>query len=144
MFWAATDDFDELCFEFGIELDDDTTEEVEAARQAGIPTPPPQLKIEMPANRYDLLCIEGLARALRVFLEKDKAPKYALSAPAVMQEVFVETSVSRSSQERTFNDWISLLTMVDFPTSTILCLLRVEASAADEPAGIRVFPRSAR
>lgn len=25
-------------------------------------------KIDIPANRYDLLCIEGLARALRVFL----------------------------------------------------------------------------
>lgn len=24
-------------------------------------------KIELPANRYDLLCIEGLSRALRIF-----------------------------------------------------------------------------
>ncbi len=24
-------------------------------------------KIEIPANRYDLLCIEGIARALRIF-----------------------------------------------------------------------------
>ena len=28
-------------------------------------------KIEIPANRYDLLCIEGLSRALRVFLGKE-------------------------------------------------------------------------
>lgn len=28
-------------------------------------------KIDIPANRYDLLCIEGLARALRIFLGKD-------------------------------------------------------------------------
>jgi len=27
-------------------------------------------KIEIPANRYDLLCVEGLGRALSVFLEK--------------------------------------------------------------------------
>lgn len=27
-------------------------------------------KIEVPANRYDLLCTEGLTRALLVFLEK--------------------------------------------------------------------------
>lgn len=25
-------------------------------------------KIDIPANRYDLLCLEGLARALRIFL----------------------------------------------------------------------------
>lgn len=24
-------------------------------------------KIELPANRYDLLCVEGLSRALRIF-----------------------------------------------------------------------------
>lgn len=27
-------------------------------------------KIEIPANRYDLLCVEGLSQALRVFLGK--------------------------------------------------------------------------
>lgn len=27
-------------------------------------------KIEVPANRYDLLCVEGLTRALLIFLEK--------------------------------------------------------------------------
>ena len=31
-------------------------------------------KIEVAANRYDLLCLEGLALALRVFLEKQKMP----------------------------------------------------------------------
>jgi phenylalanyl-tRNA synthetase beta chain len=27
-------------------------------------------KIEIPANRYDLLCLEGLSRSLATFLEK--------------------------------------------------------------------------
>ena len=27
-------------------------------------------RIEIPANRYDLLCLEGLARALNIFLER--------------------------------------------------------------------------
>ena len=49
-------------------------------------------------DRYDLLCIEGLARALRVFLQKEQPPTYTLSNPAQMQEVFVEASV-RSSLE---------------------------------------------
>jgi phenylalanyl-tRNA synthetase beta chain len=71
-----------------------TTKEVEAARKAGQPTPPPQLKIEIPANRYDLLCIEGLARALRIFLGKEQPPTYTLTQPAVMQEAFVEASTS--------------------------------------------------
>jgi phenylalanyl-tRNA synthetase beta chain len=46
--------------------------------------------------RYDLLCIEGLARALRVFLQKEQPPTYTLSNPAQMQEVFVEASVRSS------------------------------------------------
>lgn len=32
-------------------------------------------------RRYDLLCIEGIARALRVFLQKDEAPRYKLVYP---------------------------------------------------------------
>lgn len=35
-------------------------------------------KIEVPANRYDLLCIEGLTRALLIFQNKLKTPKYEL------------------------------------------------------------------
>ena len=32
-------------------------------------------------HRYDLLCIEGIARALRVYLGKDKPPVYKLVYP---------------------------------------------------------------
>lgn len=38
-------------------------------------------KVEVPANRYDLLCIEGLARALNIFLGNSKPPNYKLSEP---------------------------------------------------------------
>lgn len=65
------EEFDELCFEFGIELDDDTTGQEE----------PPQLKIEIPANRYDMLCFEGIAMNLNVFLGRQEMPKYQLKAP---------------------------------------------------------------
>ncbi|KAG9037721.1 phenylalanine--tRNA ligase subunit beta [Tulasnella sp. JGI-2019a] len=78
----TTEEFDHLCFEFGIELDDDTTLEVEEAVRKGQPAERPQLKIEIPANRYDLLCIEGIARALRVFLQIDTTPTYRLVLPA--------------------------------------------------------------
>ncbi|KAK6431548.1 phenylalanine--tRNA ligase subunit beta, partial [Oleoguttula sp. CCFEE 5521] len=67
----ARDEFDELCFEFGIELDDDTTGQEE----------PPQLKIEIPANRYDMLCFEGIAMNLNVFLGRQAMPQYRLSRP---------------------------------------------------------------
>ncbi|KAK4686942.1 phenylalanyl-tRNA synthetase beta chain, partial [Tremellales sp. Uapishka_1] len=90
----TTHEFDELCFDYGIELDEDTTEDVEAAVAKGLPTPPPQLKIEIPANRYDLLCLEGLARALRIFLQMEQPPTFTISQPAVLQEVFVESSTS--------------------------------------------------
>ncbi len=39
-------------------------------------------KIDVPANRYDILCIEGLARAIRVFLGEQDAPVYSLVEPA--------------------------------------------------------------
>ncbi|KAF8341323.1 phenylalanyl-tRNA synthetase [Cantharellus anzutake] len=77
----TTEEFDQLCFDFGVELDEDTTEEVKDNIKKGLPAERPQLKIEIPANRYDLLCIEGIARALRVFLQKSRAPTYKLVPP---------------------------------------------------------------
>jgi len=39
-------------------------------------------KIDMPANRYDLLCLEGLARALRLFIGRDTTlPPYRTLPP---------------------------------------------------------------
>lgn len=67
----TTKQFDELCFEFGIELDDDTTGKED----------PPQLKIEIPANRYDMLCFEGIAMNLNVFLGNKTLPNFRLAAP---------------------------------------------------------------
>ncbi|QQP50892.1 PhenylalaninetRNA ligase beta subunitlike, partial [Caligus rogercresseyi] len=49
--------FDELCFEFGLELDEVVVEE------NGETT----YKLDIGANRYDLLCLEGLVRALLIF-----------------------------------------------------------------------------
>ncbi|EIN10408.1 phenylalanyl-tRNA synthetase [Punctularia strigosozonata HHB-11173 SS5] len=77
----SNEEFDQLCFDFGIELDEDTTEEVEEAIKKGLPAERPQLKIEIPANRYDLLCIEGISRALRIFLGKATPPNYKLVLP---------------------------------------------------------------
>ncbi|KAF7292377.1 Phenylalanyl-tRNA synthetase subunit beta [Mycena chlorophos] len=103
----SSDQFDHLLFEYGLELDDDTTGEttdelkkvfpsenptslakinelVERAKaEKNVDIDRPQLKIEIPANRYDLLCIEGISRALRVFLQKGdlEVPRYKLALP---------------------------------------------------------------
>ncbi|AQZ19107.1 FRS1 (YLR060W) [Zygosaccharomyces parabailii] len=71
----TNEEFDELCFQFGIELDEDTTEEALKQGQE------PELKIEVGANRHDLLCIEGIAQTLNVYLGRTLAPKYKLSKP---------------------------------------------------------------
>ncbi|EME48485.1 hypothetical protein DOTSEDRAFT_67501 [Dothistroma septosporum NZE10] len=75
----TTEEFDQLCFDFGIELDEDTTNQkrpiVDGVQER------PQLKIEIPANRYDMLCFEGIALNLKVFLGHQQMPKYTLVPP---------------------------------------------------------------
>ena len=39
---------------------------------------PPQLKIEIPANRYDMLCFEGIALMLNIFNGRKTLPNYRL------------------------------------------------------------------
>ena len=63
IYYLADSEFDHLCFEFGIELDDVVVEKVNNKDET-------VYKIEIPANRYDLLCVEGLGRALSIFLQK--------------------------------------------------------------------------
>ncbi|KAL8922816.1 MAG: hypothetical protein Q9208_004941 [Pyrenodesmia sp. 3 TL-2023] len=75
----TTEEFDELCFDFGIELDEDTSTSqrpIVNGKQE-----PPQLKIEIPANRYDMLCFEGISLMLNVFRGKRTSPDYRLAAP---------------------------------------------------------------
>ena len=72
------EEFDNLCFEFGIELEEVTSEKEmfqnEQNREGEHLSTDVLYKIEVGANRYDLLCLEGLALALRVFLQKEKMP----------------------------------------------------------------------
>ncbi|KAI1654279.1 phenylalanyl-tRNA synthetase beta chain [Daldinia decipiens] len=75
----TTAEFEELCFEFGIELDEDTENE-ERPVVDGVQEPP-QLKIEIPANRYDLLCFEGIALMLNIFRERQPTPNIRLIQP---------------------------------------------------------------
>uniref|UniRef100_A0A3B3RY62 Phenylalanine--tRNA ligase beta subunit n=1 Tax=Paramormyrops kingsleyae TaxID=1676925 RepID=A0A3B3RY62_9TELE len=75
------EEFDELCFEFGLELDEITSEKDIILREQGDvkaegASDVVLYKIDVPANRYDLLCLEGLVRGLQVFKEKIDAPHY--------------------------------------------------------------------
>ncbi|KAI3939223.1 hypothetical protein MKX01_002091 [Papaver californicum] len=73
--------------EYGLELDDVTTEKAIIRKEKhldGVEDESTEdeeviYKIEILANRYDLLCIEGLVRALRIFLGLDEIPTYTLS-----------------------------------------------------------------
>ena len=80
------EEFDQLCFEFGIELDEITSDKIIAVRErgdaAGVGVSDDVLyKIDVPANRYDLLCVEGIARALRVFIGFEGPTQYVITTP---------------------------------------------------------------
>eukprot|EP01089_Gocevia_fonbrunei_P018812 TRINITY_DN6465_c0_g8_i1.p1 TRINITY_DN6465_c0_g8~~TRINITY_DN6465_c0_g8_i1.p1 ORF type:complete len:576 (+),score=127.87 TRINITY_DN6465_c0_g8_i1:43-1770(+) len=71
-------EFEDLCFDFGLELDGVTIEGTEEV-----------YKIDIPANRYDILCLEGLARSLRIFLEKEDIPHYKTVKPETPERMIV-------------------------------------------------------
>ncbi|EFQ98028.1 phenylalanyl-tRNA synthetase subunit beta [Nannizzia gypsea CBS 118893] len=75
----TTEEFDQLCFDFGLELEEDTTD-CDRPYVNGVQEPP-QLKIEIPANRYDLLCFEGLSLMLNIFLGRAESPNYRVVTP---------------------------------------------------------------
>ncbi|KAK1899422.1 Phenylalanine--tRNA ligase beta subunit [Dissostichus eleginoides] len=80
------EEFDELCFEYGLELDEITSEKEIISREQGDSKASGAsdvilYKIDVPANRYDLLCLEGLVRGLQVFKNKLEAPRYRRVSP---------------------------------------------------------------
>jgi len=79
--------FDELCFEFGLELDEVVTELNDEGKEEVV------YKIDIGANRYDLLCLEGIARSLLVFQGKLAAPKYSLTTTSTPQQLLLDPSV---------------------------------------------------
>lgn len=62
----------DISFDFGVELDDIYDENGKS-----------MLKFDIPANRYDLLCLEGFVAALRAYLEIDKFEDLILQDPTV-------------------------------------------------------------
>ncbi|XP_055863997.1 phenylalanine--tRNA ligase beta subunit-like [Biomphalaria glabrata] len=96
------EEFDELCFQYGLELDEVTSEKEQIEREKGVgkavgASEVVEYKIEIPANRYDLLCLEGLVRGLLVFLEKEKAPFYKTVQPVngKVQRLVIQNSTAQ-------------------------------------------------
>ena len=96
------EEFDDLCFEFGIELDDVTSEKQMAEGEKKNSTSDTKdlstevlYRIEVAANRYDLLCVEGIALALKIFLKKMTFPiiKPLNKLPEEERQLIVEPSV---------------------------------------------------
>ncbi|XP_066476618.1 phenylalanine--tRNA ligase beta subunit [Tiliqua scincoides] len=80
------EEFDELCFEFGLELDEITSEKDIISKEQGNEKGEGAsdiilYKIDVPANRYDLLCLEGLVRGLQIFKGRIRAPRYKRIMP---------------------------------------------------------------
>ncbi|WIA12159.1 hypothetical protein OEZ85_012231 [Tetradesmus obliquus] len=101
------EEFDQLCFEYGIELDDVTSEremirkELSKDDASALSEASEDViyKIDIPANRYDMLCLEGIARALNIFKGRLEAPQYRLAdmkgKPLLQLVVKPETALIR-------------------------------------------------
>ncbi|XP_051156804.1 phenylalanine--tRNA ligase beta subunit [Leptopilina boulardi] len=92
------DEFQNLCFQFGLELDEVTSEKQMIAKEQGSEQSDGAseeiiYKIDIPANRYDLLSLEGLVSGLLVFQEKIPLPRYQSIRPKNgMQKIVMKKS----------------------------------------------------
>ncbi|XP_064535651.1 phenylalanine--tRNA ligase beta subunit [Drosophila montana] len=96
------DEFQDLCFAFGLELDEVTTEKQMLTKEQGDVAAAAAdaseeiiYRIDIPANRYDLLCLEGLVTGLRVFQGKVKPPKFDFVEPAQRQVLKIAPSTAQ-------------------------------------------------
>ncbi|ERE86543.1 phenylalanyl-tRNA synthetase beta chain isoform 2 [Cricetulus griseus] len=111
------EEFDELCFEFGLELDEITSEKQIISKEQGNvkaegASDVVLYKVDVPANRYDLLCLEGLARGLQVFKERIKAPVYKRVMPKgeIQKLIITEENIKMSHSHFPFSPPIPFLT----------------------------------
>ncbi|EDV92724.1 phenylalanine--tRNA ligase beta subunit [Drosophila grimshawi] len=95
------DEFQKLCFAFGLELDEVTTEKQMMTKEQGDVAAAANAseeiiyRIDIPANRYDLLCLEGLVTALRVFQGKVEPPIFRLVDPVQRQVLKIDASTAQ-------------------------------------------------
>ncbi len=68
----SEEEFNKKCFQFGLELDEVTSEKEMMTKEKGAEAAKNCderviWKVDIPANRHDLLCMEGLIKALQIF-----------------------------------------------------------------------------
>lgn len=93
--------FEDLCFDFGLELDDVVSEKIAMLREqhseeraAGL-SEEEIYKLDIPANRYDLLCVEGVVRGMKIFQEKLDSPRYTLSKPKQCEKLIIKPDTQK-------------------------------------------------
>lgn len=96
------DEFADLCFEYGLELDEVTSEKQMLSKEQGSSKAEGAseeiiFRVDIPANRYDLLCLEGLVRALLIFKGKIEPPLYRAVQPALdtLHKIYVKPSTAK-------------------------------------------------
>lgn len=94
-------DFENLCFEVGVEVEIGTAAEMNMTRNdhngvAQDIASQTVYKIEVAANRYDLLCLEGIATLFRTYLGTGEVPQYSIkNSDAQLEKVFIKPSVKQ-------------------------------------------------
>uniref|UniRef100_A0A1E1XU16 Phenylalanine--tRNA ligase beta subunit n=1 Tax=Amblyomma sculptum TaxID=1581419 RepID=A0A1E1XU16_AMBSC len=95
------EEFADLCFEYGLELDEVTSEKQMLSKEQGSSKAEGAseeiiFRVDIPANRYDLLCLEGLVRALLIFKGKIEPPRYRALQPAAdaLHKMYVKPSTA--------------------------------------------------
>ncbi|XP_053980465.1 phenylalanine--tRNA ligase beta subunit [Hylaeus volcanicus] len=93
----SDNEFQDLCFKFGLELDEVTSEKLLITKEKGQngnmeASDEIIYKIDIPANRYDLLCLEGLTLGLLIFLNKVDIPHYVSIRPGTGMQKITMTS----------------------------------------------------
>jgi phenylalanyl-tRNA synthetase beta chain len=114
----TNEEFEDLCFEFGLEVEFTDTNEMKKRKEAGEEEEAPAeeakdakkakkdkkdkkkkqkeeekvepvYKVEVPANRYDLLSVEGIALALKAYLGLGELPEYKIKNPEKLERIKV-------------------------------------------------------
>ena len=93
------EEFEDLCFQYGVELEFGDAVEMQMNRVDGDGntidiSKEIVYKIEVAANRYDLLCLEGIAAAFRNYLNLGRLPRYTVkNQSSDLMEIVVKPSV---------------------------------------------------
>ena len=94
-------EFEDLCFQYGVELEIGTAAEMQMTRNDDNGTAIDiskeiVYKIEVAANRYDLLCIEGISAAFKAYLGLGHAPRYTIKNQSEkLHEIIVKSDTAK-------------------------------------------------